>query len=60
LLGAVEAPPEVEAVLPPSGDDPACCPCCGKGPMRPVRHLYPVPAPPVVRPYRCGSQADAA
>jgi len=62
LLGTVDAPApaDVAAVLPPCADDPRRCPSCGAGPLRPVRRLYPVAAPPVVWPYRPGRHADAA
>jgi len=60
LLGEVEAPATVEAVLPPPGEDPRCCPCCGHGPMRPMVHLHPVRGPPVVLPYQNRSETCAA
>jgi len=62
LLGAVEAPPDVEAVLPPLGEDPGCCPCCGHGPMRPVGRLNPVrglPAGRQARRWCCRTRSGA-
>jgi hypothetical protein len=60
LLGEVGAPPDVATVLPPLGEDPTRCPCCGYGPMRPVGQLHAVRAPPVVVPYQFRSAAHAA
>ena len=60
LLGAVESPPSVDAVLPPPAEDPRNCPCCGHGPMRPVGRLHPARGPPVVMPYQNRSEPRAA